>query len=61
MSRHSGTYEGDREHGDLAHRIEEYSGGAECTLYPVTCDEDDLMTRWMTAEEGAFVDLAEMR
>ncbi|MFP4530483.1 MAG: hypothetical protein ACLFNC_04245 [Halodesulfurarchaeum sp.] len=61
MSRHSGTYEGDSERGDLAHRIEDYAGGAECTLYPTSCDENALMTRWMTAEEGAFVDLADMR
>ncbi|MGM0371074.1 MAG: DUF7511 domain-containing protein [Halobacteriota archaeon] len=61
MSHHSGAYQGDRESGDLAHRIEDYSQGAECTLFPSICDEDDLLTRWITAEEGAFVDLTEMR
>lgn len=61
MSHHSGTYAGDLDGCDLAHRIEEYSGGAECTLYPTACEADALMTRWMTAEEGSFVDLTEMR
>ena len=61
MSRHSGAYEGDVERGDLAHRIEEYADGAECTLYPATCDAAALVTRWMTATEGSFVDLEEMR
>ncbi|MFB6110516.1 MAG: hypothetical protein ABEJ60_06545 [Halodesulfurarchaeum sp.] len=61
MSHHPGMSEGERESGDLAHRIEEYSAGAECTLFPSVCDENDLLTRWITAEEGAFVDLAEMR
>ena len=61
MSRHSGTYDGDSERGDLAHRIEDYAGGAECTLYPATCEESALVTRWITAEAGSFVDLSEMR
>lgn len=61
MSRHSGTYERDWERGDLAHRIEEYADGAECTLYPASCDGEALLTRWMTASEGSFVDLEGMR
>ena len=61
MSRHSGTYEGETERGDLAHRIEEYADGEECTLFPAACDEQALMTRWITAGEGDFVDLADMR
>lgn len=61
MSRHAGTLEGDSDSGTLAHRIEEYSEGAECTLYPTGCDGDALMTRWITADAGAFVDLEQMR
>ena len=47
--------------GDLAHRIEAYSDGEECTLFPECVPEEDLVTHWITAEDGAFVDLAEMR
>jgi hypothetical protein len=61
MSRHSGTHDGDSERGDLAHRIEDYTGGAECTLYPAGCEADALVTRWITAEAGSFVDRSEMR
>lgn len=61
MSRHSATQEDSPERGDLAHRIEEYADGEECTLFPAACDEHALLTRWITAEEGDFVDLVEMR
>ena len=47
--------------GDLVHRIEAYADGEECTLFPECVPEEDLVTRWITAEDGAFVDLAEMR
>lgn len=33
----------------------------ECTIFPVDADEVDLLTRWITAEEGSFVDLIDMR
>jgi len=34
---------------------------AECTVYPRDASEAERMTRWITAEEGSFVDLDEMR
>ena len=61
MSRHSGKPEVVSERGDLAHRIEEYADGEECTLFPAGCDEQALLTHWITAEEDDFVDLSEMR
>lgn len=61
MSRRSGTHEGVSESGDLAHRIEEYDDGEECTLFPAACDEHALLTRWITAQRGSFVDLKDMR
>lgn len=61
MSRGSGTAEEVSESGDLVHRIEAYDDGEECTLFPAVCDETDLLTRWITAEDGDFVDLDEMR
>lgn len=33
----------------------------ECTIFPSDADEIDLLTMWISAEEGSFVDLAEMR
>ena len=61
MSRGSGTTEAVSESGDLAHRIESYEDGEECTLFPAVCDDTALLTRWITAAEGDFVDLDEMR
>lgn len=36
-------------------------GHAECTIYPVDADETELVTTWITADEGAFVSLEAMR
>ncbi|UPW01416.1 hypothetical protein M0R88_04765 [Halorussus gelatinilyticus] len=33
----------------------------ECTLYPPDADDEALVAEWITAEEGSFVDLDEMR
>lgn len=33
----------------------------ECTLYPREATGIDLMTRWMTAREGSYVDLESAR
>jgi hypothetical protein len=60
MSRHSGKPEVVSERG-LAHRIEDYDDGEECTLFPAGCDDQVLLTHWITASEGSFVDLADMR
>jgi hypothetical protein len=34
---------------------------AECTVYPRDATETERMTRWITAEEGSFIALEEMR
>jgi hypothetical protein len=33
----------------------------ECTLYPEDAAEEDLVTEWITAEEGSYVELESMR
>jgi hypothetical protein len=33
----------------------------ECTIFPLDVSEADLVTTWISAEEGAFVALDEMR
>lgn len=59
--------DGEREEADgtsttLEHVTVEYEDAPDaCTMYPRTCSEDDLATHWITAEEGAFVDLTTMR
>ena len=34
---------------------------AECTIYPFDAPDADLVTQWVTAAEGSFVGLDEMR
>lgn len=36
-------------------------GPDECTVYPVDVTEDELLTRWITAEEGSYVSVHRMR
>ncbi|ADE04094.1 MULTISPECIES: DUF7511 domain-containing protein [Haloferax] len=33
----------------------------ECTIFPAGLTEDELLTTWLSAQEGAYVALAEMR
>ena len=33
----------------------------ECTIFPRDCDEDEILTHWITASEGSFVSLEERR
>ena len=33
----------------------------ECAVFPREATEDELMTNWITAHEGSFVDLESMR
>lgn len=33
----------------------------ECTIFPRDCDEDEILTHWITATEGSFVSLEEWR
>ena len=37
------------------------TGSAECTIYPRELPEAARLTTWITAEEGSFVPLDEMR
>lgn len=47
---------------ELDHVTVEYENApSACTLYPRDCSEADLVTHWLTAEEGSFVDLADVR
>lgn len=34
---------------------------AECTIFPVDATEDELVTTWISAEDGSFVALCDMR
>ena len=43
-------------------RIESYDDAPdECTIYPADATAADLTTTWITAREGSFVQLDEMR
>ncbi len=33
----------------------------ECALFPASASESELMTTWISAQEGSFVDLASSR
>lgn len=41
--------------------VEHDSRSDECTLYPRGASDETLVTEWMTAEEGSYVRLDEMR
>ena len=45
----------------LVARVVHYDTGVELTLFPPAASGVDLMTRWVTAEEGSWVRLDEMR
>jgi hypothetical protein len=46
----------------LLARVEEYDRDPdECTIYPANATATELPTTWITAEEGSFVSLDEMR
>ena len=47
--------------GELVARVVHYETGDELTLFPVSAGGADLMSRWLTAEEGSWVELDEMR
>jgi hypothetical protein len=42
-------------------RIDASDGERTCTLFPADASGDELVTTWVTAEEGAFVDAADWR
>jgi hypothetical protein len=41
--------------------VERGDGLDECMLYPADADEEALVTEWITAEEGSYVELDSMR
>lgn len=45
----------------LVARIVHYETGDELTMFPAISTGVDLLSRWLTAEEGSWVDLEEMR
>jgi hypothetical protein len=52
----------DRHTPSVVATVEEHDEGpAECTLFPCNVDGVELMTTWITAQEGSFVDLESMR
>lgn len=61
MARQRGPAVEGESRGDLAHRVEHVEDGTTCTLFPAECADADLMTNWITAKDGSFVSLAEMR
>lgn len=61
MASHHGPSVDSDSSGGLAHRVEHVEDGTTCTLFPIECEDADLVTHWITAKEGSFVDLTEMR
>lgn len=52
----------DRLPGELVSTVTTPAPGAtECTIYPPDAGDAELVTRWITAREGAFVALESMR
>ncbi|MFC7229319.1 hypothetical protein N0B31_18110 [Salinirubellus salinus] len=45
----------------LVARVVHYESGDELTLFPAAADDVSLMSRWLTADEGSWVELDEMR
>ena len=41
--------------------VEREGGPDECTLYPSDADDGTLVTEWITAEEGSYVELDAVR
>lgn len=40
--------------------VETDDGASECTIFPHNCEEEEILTRWITAGDGAFASLAAM-
>jgi hypothetical protein len=59
---HDGTSGDERPADALVAAVVSYDDAPdECTIYPADADDDDLVTRWITAQAGSFVPLAETR
>lgn len=49
-------------HADrLVADVTDTPNGPQCTLYPEDADADELITTWITAEEGSYVPLEKVR
>lgn len=47
---------------DLDFTVETDDAGREqCTIYPESASEEEIVTTWMTAGENAFVNVSEIR
>lgn len=46
--------------GELEYVIDD-GDATRCTVFPSDCDEERLVTHWITAEEESFVSLARMQ
>ena len=44
------------------HALTEIAGNkVECTIFPRGCNEEEILTHWITARENAFVSVESMR
>lgn len=43
------------------HVVVHDDGTAECTIFPSSCDDKEIVTNWVTAKRGSFVDLESMQ
>ena len=63
----NGTTTGDTDWNDLtlprydAEIVRYDDAPDECTIYPADTEEWDLLTTWISAAEGSYVELAAMR
>jgi hypothetical protein len=47
--------------GELEHvTVVEDDNAARCTVFPQQCDDEQLVTHWLTAEASSFVPLDQM-
>ena len=43
------------------HATVETDDTVECTIFPTDCSDEEILTRWITAEGDSFVAVDEMR
>lgn len=43
------------------HAIVRTDEGTECTIFPRGCEDGDIVTCWVTAKDGAYVSLEDVR
>ena len=47
--------------GELEHVTEFDDRSVRCTVFPQDCDDEQLVTHWITADAASFVSLARMQ